>query len=187
MVARFWFGFACALVAGCNHAGLPLAGDGGADLALPLAIDGGPDSARPGCRSQRDCPAGQPIDCVPPGAILCGGPACPPSTPCNNDSFCQANGGAPNLVCDVPECPCGGGPICIPGCASPSDCRQGLTCDPSHHCVPILCGACPAHFVCGTSGACERQSCIADSDCGSGFCVVGGCYDSLGTCSPIPA
>jgi len=47
-------------------------------------------------------------------------------------------------------------------------------------------GDCPAHFTCppGDPGArtCTRQSCAADSDCGTGDCVLGSCYDSLGSC-----
>jgi hypothetical protein len=42
------------------------------------------------------------------------------------------------------------------------------------------------HFVCGAAGACERQPCSTDGECGTGFCVMGGCYDTLGTCGPIP-
>jgi hypothetical protein len=174
---------------GCNQAALSLSSDGMRDSGNdgPLVLDSH-DLANPGCRSQRDCPQDQADECVPVGAVLCGGPACPHMQTCNGDAFCQANGGATNMVCDLT--PCCGGPFCISGCASASDCLDGQTCTTTHHCVPIQCGACPLHFVCGPTGACVRQQCSTDADCGTGFCVMwggqGGCYDALGTCGPIP-
>jgi hypothetical protein len=148
-----------------------------------------PSCPEPGCtacRSRQDCPSTQPLACVEPGEPLCGGPACM-LPPCNSDAFCQANGGGSNMVCDFPTCDCHGMKVCIPGCSSPSDCVAGQTCSTSHHCVPIPCGACPTHFICGASGFCDRQPCTTDADCHGGFCVNSACYDSLGVCSPIPA
>jgi hypothetical protein len=48
------------------------------------------------------------------------------------------------------------------------------------------CPTCPANFFCGASGFCQQNSCTSDSEC-SGFCVKGWCYQTRGTCEPIPA
>ncbi len=137
-----------------------------------------------GCRSQSDCSSLGQV-CLYPGQPLCGGACMVPPT-CNDDAFCQANGGGPNMICDYPQCGCGGQKGCIPGCATPSDCPDGQTCSATHHCVNFACGSCPAHFVCASDGSCQRQTCNVDGDCSSGYCVDGGCYDSLGTCSFLP-
>ncbi len=153
----------------------------------PNAGDGAcPQVCSNSCRQQTDCQGGQ--FCLPPGQPLCGG-ACMIPPACNDDAFCQANGGSATSVCDVPVCECGG-PMkgCIPGCTQPSDCPDGDTCSSTHHCVPIPCGQCPAHFTCDASGGhCVRQTCSSDGDCGAGACVEGGCYDTPGTCMfPVP-
>ena len=82
-------------------------------------------------------------------------------------------------------CSCTGTKTCTQGCATAADCRTGETCDGTHRCVAQPCGSCPAHFVC-TSGACQRQTCTSDASCGSGYCVEGLCYDTLGMCSFLP-
>jgi hypothetical protein len=143
-----------------------------------------PQVCMSGCRSQSDCSSLGQV-CLYPGQPLCGG-ACMIPPACNGDAFCQANGGGPNMICDYPQCACGGQMGCIPGCTMPSDCPSGQTCSATHHCVDFACGSCPPHFVCGSSGSCQRQTCNVDGDCGTGYCVDGGCYDSLGTCSFLP-
>jgi hypothetical protein len=142
-----------------------------------------PDLTASGCRTQTDCPQGQALWCIAPHAHLCGGPACPLLPRCDSDESCRADAGS-NMVCD--DTPCCGGPTCIRGCDSAADCLDGQRCTGTHHCVPIPCGSCPMHFVCGESGACERQPCNIDEDCGTGYCVDGACYDELGMCGGLP-
>jgi hypothetical protein len=102
-------------------------------------------------------------------------------TPCTSDAEC----GGGSMICDLPTCSCTNTKTCTQGCNTAADCKTGEACDGTHRCVPQPCGSCPAHFVC-MSGGCQRQTCASDAACGSGYCVDGACYDTLGMCSFLP-
>jgi len=63
----------------------------------------------------------------------------------------------------------GGTVILAEGCRSSDECLAGVD-----HCVP-------PGVVSGVAAPCT-----GDADCGTGVCVVGGCYDSLGSCVANP-
>lgn len=146
--------------------------------------DGGTGLAPGQCRSMSDC---APVHeaCVPPtGWMGCGGPACPPLTPCTGDADCAAQGAT--FICVVFPC-CNGVQACTQGCTSDAVCAMGETCASNHRCVPTACtsaGDCPVDFDCESS-ACQRRACASDAAC-SGYCVLGSCYQTPGTCSLPP-
>jgi len=113
---------------------------------------------------------------------------------CSTDADCVRDGGSTGgtMICDsAPSsyCYCYGAMICVVGCRTNADCSSGQACNPSHSCQNTCVagdGKCPANFSCGASGFCQQNSCTSDSEC-SGFCVNGWCYQTLGTCEPIPA
>lgn len=140
----------------------------------------GPPCPEPTCREQEDCSSDE--SCVDEDAELCGTCMSPPT--CTDASECGTG-----EVCSDRMTRCGCNPgekACVPACSSDSDCvRPGDTCD-NGACVETVCTSdvdCPAYFSC-TSGVCDRTSCSDDTVCGDGFCVNGGCYSSLGSCSP---
>ncbi len=118
------------------------------------------------------------------GAPFCPPPSCPGRCRDQNDcisvEFCFAPG---------QQIGCG---ICIQpsmSCTSDGQCGPGQVCEvaPCTCDGRIPCGSCPPHFLCDPAGwGCTRQTCNTDFDCGVGFCVDGGCYDSLGFCSYPP-
>jgi hypothetical protein len=141
-----------------------------------------PPPSCPGrCRAESDCAMTGGF-CYAPGEPLgCG--ICMQPPPCMSDAECGLGD-----ICAIAPCTCTGESSCTPGCSS-TGCPEGQTCGSSNHCIPLTCGQCPPHFLCGptSSGACVRQTCNADFDCGFGFCVKGECYDALGMCTFPPA
>lgn len=138
--------------------------------------------AREDCELSSAC-TGDGQRCIAPGAFDCA--TCRPVDPgCAMDSQCAAL--ASGLVCaPAPASVCACVPVlqCVAGCTSAVDCATGEECD-SGHCVGTPCtedGECPLHFFC-SAGACARRTCAADADCGTGYCVLGQCYDALGRC-----
>jgi hypothetical protein len=159
-----------------------MTGTGGAQDAGP-PNDAGHDTSGGGCWIASDCRGG--AFCSPPGQTVCGGACIPVTNPCNSDSQCATDAGAPK-ICDIVPCSCPTNMACVAGCTSSAECLEGQSCGANHHCVPIACGSagqtCPTDFVCSTSaGTCVRKPCTSDSQC-SNACVLGSCYRSPGAC-----
>lgn len=146
------------------------------------------ECAQPSCCStSADCNSSAGSYCAEPGARICGG-ACMLPEPCMTDLDCKT-AGMPNAICDPVPCSCGSGNGCQPGCAVNDDCAEGQTCDATHRCVAKVCvggAGCPANFDCvpvGPTELCRRRTCTSAAVCdGSGSCVNGSCYKSLGMC-----
>lgn len=141
------------------------------------------------CRRNEDCDddfGGS--YCVPPGTPQACGMCQMPEDICALDSDC-----ATGQVCSLEngQCFCEPAMVCIPACQADADCEAGERCD-AGHCGPIPCAVatdCPKHHSCGAGdpAVCVRQSCQMDWDCGEGACVLGHCYDELGSCQlPVP-
>jgi hypothetical protein len=147
-----------------------------------------------GCRTNNDCQSQGGGICSPPGTPPFCGTCMPPPNPCTTDQDC-VNLNA-STICGPNPSACGcGGMTCIPPCQSDASCATGESCGTNGHCAPTACtgsSGCPADFACvsggaGASATCQRVACAADTDCTGGFCVAGGCYDSLGFCQqPVP-
>ncbi|MBK7830647.1 hypothetical protein [Nannocystis sp.] len=132
------------------------------------------------CRSAADCENIE--DCVPPGAVTCGGATgCTlDGAPCNTDPECGGTPDAPQIC--VPD-PCCGMSLCQPGCLGPADCGPAAMCGADARCVPATCTDepdCPANYSC-TANTCAQTPCDSDAQC-DGFCVNGGCQPALGYC-----
>jgi hypothetical protein len=108
-----------------------------------------------------------------------------PSVPCSDDAICHQMVG-PTSICGTTGCLCE--PGCVEGCTADSQCAIGQECAADHHCVAKACAAtgdCPTNFDC-MSGACSRRTCATDDDGCEPYCVLGLCYDALGTCTQPP-
>jgi predicted small lipoprotein YifL len=165
--------------------------DGDGDADADVDGDGDGDSGlEPGeCRSDDDCTEASET-CVQPGAWT------PCGIPCNAPRECEpADGCEGDLVCEehVGDC-CGPGEPLASRCVEPcteGSCAEGERCPETGLCEPIPCAegyGCPTHTDC-TGGdradehGCVRALCAVDDDCTpAGFCVVGACYETPGTC-----
>lgn len=137
------------------------------------------------CRTSTDCDGMDGSFCAYPGAPSCGGAGCF-GEPCAVDGDCVVRGGL--SVCELDSC-CGV-LICKAGCSVDTDCGEGQSCAADHHCVAQSCasGGCPSDFDCGGDAlpVCLRRSCVDDSAC-DGYCVLGSCYSTPGSCEqPAP-
>jgi hypothetical protein len=147
------------------------------------------------CSSQDDCvfSTGMYLMCRAPGeSIGCG--ACRMGTSdCTTDADCVGDGGSTSgtMICDPAprsDCYCFAAMFCVPGCRTNVHCGPGQACNPSHGCQNTCVagdGTCPVNYSCGAGGLCQQNSCTGDSQC-SGFCVKGLCYQTRGTCEPVP-
>jgi hypothetical protein len=170
---------------------LDAAADGALDASPDANLDAGGDSARDSglgdkqCRTTEDCLGASGFCSAFVLLPLCG-TTCKSvfSSDCTKDGDCTDAGA--NAICDkLCACPGGGAvPVahCSAGCAIDADCGPGLACNGTHRCEPASCGTCPTNFAC-TSGKCARKSCKADTEC-VGYCVLGACYATPGTCLP---
>ncbi len=136
------------------------------------------------CRSQDECVGGGLCAIEPPPG--CG--ACMPGPgDCGADRECV--GGE---ICEAIACSCDGARRCVAGCEA-TGCDLGEVCDPaSHRCAEQPCSAarteCPANFVCTwPEGGCLRGACTSDGNCPAGYCALGLCQESLGTCYQPPS
>ena len=148
------------------------------------------------CSSQADCgfSAGMLLMCRAPGESMgCG--ACRMGTgDCTTDADCVGDGGSTSgttICAPAPssDCYCNGATFCAPGCRTNAHCGPGQACNPSHSCQNTCVagdGTCPVNYSCGAGGFCQQNLCTSDSEC-SGFCVNGLCYQTRGTCLPVPA
>ena len=150
-----------------------------------LASGGTEIIAREDCESSDAC-SDQGQLCIAPGASGACGVCVVVDPECAADADCASLGAG--MVCTpvLPECACGAGPVlqCRPACATVADCAAGQQCEASGHCVATPCSAdgdCPADFSC-SAGACARRLCGSDAECGTGYCVLGACYETLGHC-----
>lgn len=203
------------LTVGCSggHAGDGGGQCAGLSLGECRAAPGCVPDQCPGCECDVTYRGCIPDDVVPspcpllgcPQAMCCGatdtctdGTVCaPPGTPagcgvCNTEpSSCDTDGdcGAPAMICEPIACSCEGNRACTTGCGDTSPCAEGFSCDAATaRCMATACGGeadCPPSFDC-TSGACARRTCDDDTDC-DGYCVLGLCYESQGTCTPPAA
>jgi hypothetical protein len=111
---------------------------------------------------------------------------------CSIDSDCVGDGGSTTgtMICELAPssaCYCNGASFCVVGCRTNANCGSGQVCNPSHTCEnTCAAGTCPVNYSCTAGGYCQQNSCTSDSDC-SGFCVKGSCYQTRGTCQPVPA
>ncbi len=131
------------------------------------------------CRTQEEC-AGSGFCTVEPqpgcGACL------PGPSECAADGACAAG-----WICEPIACSCTGERHCVPGCAT-TGCGVGEVCNPtSQRCEEQPCTAarteCPPNFACTwPEGGCLRLTCATDEHCPAGFCALGLCHESLGTC-----
>ncbi|XXT24794.1 hypothetical protein WME94_25000 [Sorangium sp. So ce429] len=146
----------------------------------------GSGGAPPGeCRVQEDC-ADESAPCYAPGTAPRCGICMRPEITCSDDAICHERVG-PTSICGIEDCMCE--PGCIEGCTADSDCEIGQQCAPDRHCTAKECAApadCPANFDCTGDGTCGRRACTADGDGCEPYCVLGLCYDSLGTCTLPP-
>jgi hypothetical protein len=128
-----------------------------------------------GCRAPTDLPH----DCP---ALGCADPDC-----CRDQESC----GNKQLTCVRPDQPNMGISM-----DTNSRCNSDAQCAVGTSCVNGACAAqpdcstpCGAGLVCdhdASGAACVHSTCTTDADCERGFCVIGGCYRSLGMCE-IPA
>ena len=122
---------------------------------------------RPGCRSDRDCPAG--FTCLPNEGQngLCA--QCLQDTECNAGFICEGYQCTPGCRQDS-DCPAGQfckNGKCRAGCTTHEDCPDGF-CDPgSHECVE-----CQQNTDCPAGQSCEQgycvTGCVTDAGCPSG-------------------
>jgi hypothetical protein len=137
------------------------------------------------CRTQKEC-TNNGLVCSPPDRSV---PQCgicmPAPNPCTEDKHC-ANSGIANAICGNAPCVCD--QTCVAGCALTSDCREGEICDPNHHCRVRTCAeACTVNFECAPGAKdCSRKPCTSDTQCPQKMCVLGFCYNGLGTCEGPP-
>jgi|GEM_PF-1557895 len=152
-------------------------------------IPGCPDDTPPEgqCRTEGDCQDGascrdadQPMPC---------GICRHPETACGDDAACQ-----PGEVCEqiVPPrlCLCEATALCVPACTAETGCPVGQACV-AGHCAAATCASeisCPTFFTCDVgTGACSRQPCTSDAECGPGHCVNERCFAEFGSCQlPVP-
>ncbi len=146
------------------------------------------------CSSNEDCTASDPAaTCYPPGVL----PSCGsgPEAQCNAELACSD----PADACHLGRGQCGGD-VCGARCdfvdlspGMPGYCSSSEICDiqVTGTCQPIACDSgydCPAFMTCNTGSkaadahGCVRQSCFSSSSCEGGECVLGRCYEQLGTC-----
>jgi hypothetical protein len=161
-----------------------------ASAEKPPAIWGTP------CSSQDDCEPspGLYLTCHTPGESSgCGACRAGPGD-CSSDTDCVRDGGSTTgtMICELQTsgaCLCDPVKFCVVGCRTNADCGPGQACNQfnscQNTCVPGD-GTCPANSSCGANGFCQQKSCTSDSAC-SGFCVNGWCYQTRGTCLPVPA
>lgn len=131
------------------------------------------------CRAQDEC-AGGGICAIeaPPGC----GPCMPGPGDCTADQACAGGG-----ICEPIACSCEGARHCVAGCEA-TGCGLAQVCDSeTHRCVEQPCTAarteCPPNFVCTwPEGGCMRLNCTSDGNCPAGYCALGFCQESLGTC-----
>lgn len=157
------------------------------------------------------------LECVPPGGSLGCGTCWDGMDPCDTDAECEASLGEEYVCGppEGVDCACGMySGNCTLACTGPADCLATEECDPEGHCIAKVCAqdsdcgdsaqrcppsllecvvaqcagddGCDPEFECDSTYQCVRRSCATDADCPD-FCVVGHCYDSLGTCEEGPA
>jgi len=101
---------------------------------------------------------------------------------CTADAEC-----AGGTICEPIACSCAGALHCVAGCEV-TGCDLAEVCDAgTHRCVEQPCTAarteCPPNFVCTwPEGGCMRNPCTSDDNCPAGYCAMGFCQESLGTC-----
>jgi hypothetical protein len=128
--------------------------------------------------------APDPITTRPPDPIL--RLAAPVGPPCVDNDACTTPGAlcvtarrrsAPGvaMVHREPTCdesrPCAAGGVCSFGRCVPPQCQRDADCPQHHRCVAALC---------------ERLACVADQDCGDGYCVNRQCNARPGACESSP-
>jgi hypothetical protein len=154
----------------------------------PLATWGTP------CRSDDDCQptSGMYLTCHTPGASSGCAPCRMGPSDCSIDADCVGDGGSTTgtMICETQmsgACYCPAVNYCVPGCRTNADCGSGQGCNEGHRCEDNCFGdgTCPVNTSCRKTGFCRTNSCTSDSEC-SGFCVLGWCYQTRGTCAPIP-
>ncbi len=180
------------------------AGGGGGDDAGGGDEGGGEPQPGDPCRDGSAC-GGQELLCFLPGQCNQGAGPCAGPTHCLAGEYAEFETCVPQ-ACELaaPDCPegstcadadCGGTPctVCLPDvevCASDADCPAG------HACIDSECrtgcredGDCSSsQEICDVAHECVPAPCASDDDCsGGGFCLAGGCFESLGTCDyPAP-
>lgn len=180
-------------------------GAGGGDVGGG-DVGGGGGEPQPGdpCRDGSAC-GGQELLCFLPGQCNQGAGPCAGPTHCLAGEYAEFETCVPQ-ACELaaPDCPegstcgdadCGGTPctVCLPDvevCASDADCPAG------HACIDSECrtgcredGDCSSsQEICDVAHECVPAPCASDDECsGGGFCLAGGCFESLGTCDyPAP-
>jgi hypothetical protein len=130
-----------------------------------------------GCRAEGD------------GKIPCPGLGCAQPFCCRDQSDC----GMSALICMRPDDPHSGIQIDPPSvCSDRAQCTVGQACIGGHCDTDTSCPklGCGPGLVCDLDdnaiAACVPLSCKSDVDCDRGFCVLGSCYRSLGTCGVPP-
>ena len=158
----------------------------GALFASCAGLDEGSCRAHPECITDY-CEV---CSCVPT-FVGCRAPTAPktgcPAVGCEQAACCrsQMDCGFTNTYCARPDDPNSGVSTeftCTDSvqCAIGSSCRNSA-CDPTP--CSLLCSSGLVCDVDPTAGAaCVHQACTTDGDCERGFCVLGACYRSLGTC-----
>lgn len=157
---------------------------------LVLAVDAAMRGCdpEPGCHDARECENG--AYCLAPGGFRGCGFCQSFESDCAVDNDCIED----EICAPVPldGCSCETVNICQPRCTA-GGCGENEECRPTGRCGPISCSPepCPPMFQCtpheGLGLACERRSCIFDSDCTGGSCVNNRCHETLGTCEfPVP-
>ena len=131
------------------------------------------------CRAEGECSQGAMCAIEQPDG--CG--ACMPGPgDCDADSECGAD-----EICAPIRCSCSGARRCTAGCETDA-CDLGQVCNAdTDRCEEQPCGpdrdGCPSNFVCTwPEGGCMRLDCTSDENCPTGFCALGFCHESIGTC-----
>ncbi len=150
----------------------------------------------PICANDAACVAqGSNLVCEPKhdGNAFCDA-KCTDDTTCDAAFTCEAaTGHCVPRSCDQTACPaetfCTAAKVCAyQRCNEKRGCQDGFTCSATFVCEPTPCpdgtdAACSATHTCNAgSKTCQRRSCSCDTECGSGYCVEGGCYTAAGTC-----
>jgi hypothetical protein len=157
----------------CNTGGFPTGGGSTDGASMPPS-----DGSRPPADGSQP-PAG---GTEPPKDMS----GCPPEDP----NCAQVSG----------ICMCMDLAICGPTCRNDAECPLGLVCSGNGHCALDRCvddQSCPSGKICGVTeigrGCVEPgsgtvgQSCIASTECASGYCRAGMCEQSCGRTGDCPA
>ena len=170
--------------------------DADGDVDGDAEVDGDGDLPEGSCRGDGDCDEAMGEYCMPPGAPMPCGVGCDAPRECEPAAGC-----AGELLCEeyVASCCFAGDPLasrCVDPCTDTS-CDAGERCAEGGLCEPAPCSdeyVCPPHTSCTEGGradehGCERATCTADGDCSTppgGYCVVGQCHETPGSCE-LPA